>query len=80
MIKKNKTVFISFDKKEYNTEEECKVADINEMLYRFVDNEGYNGMSKLDFSNLLVEHKDTLQDILNGEAIYKTDEELGIGK
>lgn len=78
MKKIKKIVFVSFDKKEYDTEEECKIADINEMLCRFVDNEGYEGMSKRDFGKLLSEHKDTLQDILNGEAIYKTNQELGV--
>ena len=78
MIKKNKEVFISFDKRSYDTEEECKIADIDEMLRRFVDNEGYSGMTKSDFGNLLGKHKDTLRDILNGEVIYKTNEELGV--
>jgi hypothetical protein len=78
MKKINKEVFVSFDKRGYDTEEECKIADINEMLHRFIENEGYNGMTKNDIGDLLSEHKETLQDILNGEAIYKTNEELGI--
>jgi hypothetical protein len=78
MKKISKEVYISYDKRSYDTEEECKIADINEMLDRFVDDEGYSGMTKSDFANLLIEHKETLQNILNGEPIYRTDEELGI--
>jgi hypothetical protein len=74
----NKVIYKSFDGREYENEIDCKIADINEMLVRFVDDEGYNGMSKSDFGHLLGEHRDTLLAILNGEAIYRTDEELGI--
>ena len=69
-------VWMSFDGKDYTTEDECKLADVNEMLKRFVEDEGCYGMDKYDIANMLCLHKDVLVRILNGENLYTTDSEI----